>query len=136
MTRRQNLHYKIASQNKLKSVKEYIPKPAHMKLELSVKKGTTEVEAFQALQEKHSQILADCQLQLKFLVIEAGDLDLVEKKKLAIVSFVESIHDISEGLLTYDDQQDITAHLCSVDIINLYSDHIAVHLNASKERLL
>ena len=40
MTRRQNLHYKIASQQKLKSEMEYIPKSAQIKLELSVEKGT------------------------------------------------------------------------------------------------
>ena len=42
MTRRQNLHYKIASQQKLKSDSEYIPKYDHIKLELSVEKGTKE----------------------------------------------------------------------------------------------
>ena len=49
---------------------------------------------------------------------------------------MESIHDISEGFLTYDDRQDITAHQCSVDLIELYIDHLSVHLNASKENLL
>ena len=98
---------------------EYIPKSAQIKLELSVEKGTKEGEAFQAIQEKHSQVLADCQLKLKSLVIEAGDIDPVKKKKLAIVSFVESIHDISEGFLTYDDRQYITAHQCSIDVIEL-----------------
>ena len=49
---------------------------------------------------------------------------------------MESIHDISEVFLTYDDRQDITAHQCSVDLVELYSNHLAVHLNASKENLL
>ena len=49
---------------------------------------------------------------------------------------MESIHDISKGFLTYDDRQDITAHQCSVDLIKLYSDQLAVHIYASKERLL
>ena len=49
---------------------------------------------------------------------------------------MESIHDISEGFLTYDDRQDITAHQCSVDLVELYSDHLAVHLNVLKENLL
>ena len=53
MTRRQNLHYKIASQQKLKSDSEYIPKSSHIKLELSIEKETKEAEAFQVLQEKH-----------------------------------------------------------------------------------
>ena len=95
MTRRQNLHYKIASKHKLKPDAEYIPKSSHIKIELSFEKGTKEGEDFQALSEKHSQVLTDCQLQLKSLVIEAGDLNLVEKKNPAIISFVESIHDIS-----------------------------------------
>ena len=47
-----------------------------------------------------------------------------------------SIHDISEGFLTYDDRQYITAHQCYVDVIELYSNHLAVHLNASKDILL
>ena len=85
---------------------------------------------------KHSQVITECQLKIKSLVIEAGDLDLVEKYNLAIISFVESVHDISEVLLTYDDRKDINAPQCSIDIIELYSDHITVHLNASKERLL
>ena len=85
--------------------------------ELYVDKGTKEVGDFQALSKKHLQVLADCQLQLKSLVIEAGDLDLVEKKKLAIISFVESIHNISEGFLTYNDRKYIKAHQCSIDII-------------------
>ena len=80
MTRRQNLHYKIPSKKNLKSDSEYTPKSAHIKLELSVEKGTKEGKAFQALQEKHSQVLADCQQKLKSLVIEAGDIDLVKKK--------------------------------------------------------
>ena len=42
------------------------------------------------------QVLANCQKKLKSLVMKAGDINLVEKKKLAIVSFVESIHDIPE----------------------------------------
>ena len=49
---------------------------------------------------------------------------------------MESVHDISEGFLTYDDRKDIDAHKCLIDIIELYSNHIVVHLNASKERLL
>ena len=55
-------------------------------------------------------MLIECQIKLKSLVLEAEDLDLIEKKKLTVVSFVESIHDISEGFLTYDNRQDITAH--------------------------
>ena len=46
MTRRQNLHYKIASQHKLKSDAKYIPKSAQIKLELSIEKGTKEGKAF------------------------------------------------------------------------------------------
>ena len=64
MTQRQNLHYKIASQKKLKTDKEYIPKSAQIKLELSVEKGTKEGEGFQDLHEKHSQVLTDCQKNL------------------------------------------------------------------------
>ena len=70
MTRRQNLHYKIASQQKLKTDKEYIPKSAQIKPELYVEKGTKEGKAFQALHEKHSQVLVECQLKLKSLVVE------------------------------------------------------------------
>ena len=81
------------------------------------------------------QVIADFQLKLNSLVIEAGDLNLVEKKKLAILSFVESVHEISKGFLTYDDRKDIDNHQCSIDIIKLYSDHIAVHLNSSEERI-
>ena len=54
MTRQQNLHIKITSQQKLKTDKEYIPKSAQIKLKLSVEKETKEGGAFQALQEKHS----------------------------------------------------------------------------------
>ena len=74
-------------------------------MKLAVEKGTKEGEAFQALTEKHSQVIANCQLKLKSLVIEAGNLDLVEKKKLAIISFVELVHNVSEGFLTYDDKK-------------------------------
>ena len=77
MMRCQNLHYRFASQQNLKSDTEYIPKSAQIKLELSAEKGTKEGEAFQALKEKHSQVLADCQLKLKSLVIEAGEIYLV-----------------------------------------------------------
>ena len=77
MMRRQNLHYKIASQQKLKADTEYIPKSYQIKQDPSVEKGTKEGEAFQDLQEKHSQVLADCQLKLKSLVIEAGEIYLV-----------------------------------------------------------
>ena len=136
MMRHKNIHYKIASQQKLKSDTEYIPKSAQKKLDLSVEKGKKEGEAFQALQVKHSQVLADCQLKLKSLVIKAGDLNLFDKNKLAIVSFVESIRNISKGFLTYDDCQDINAHQSLVDFIELYSDHMAVKLHALKERLL
>ena len=61
----------------MKSDTEYIPKSTQIKLELPIEKGTKEGEAFQSLLDKHSQVLADCQLKLKSLVIEAGDLDLV-----------------------------------------------------------
>ena len=87
----------------MKSDTEYIPKSAQIKMELYVEKGTKEGEDFQALQEKHSQVLADCQLKINSLVIEAWNLDIVKKKNLAIVSFEESIHDISKGFLTYND---------------------------------
>ena len=69
MTRRQNLHYKIASQHKLKSDDECVPKSNRIKLELSIENGTKEGEAFQDLSEKHSQVIAKCQLKLKSLVI-------------------------------------------------------------------
>ena len=50
MTRQQNLHYRIASEHKLKLDSEYIPKSAQIKMELSVEKGTKEGEDFQTLQ--------------------------------------------------------------------------------------
>ena len=53
MTGQQNLHYKIASQHKLNSEKEYTLNSAQIKLELSVEKKTKEEEAFYAPQEKH-----------------------------------------------------------------------------------
>ena len=49
---------------------------------------------------------------------------------------MELVHNISEGFLTYDDRKDIDTHQCLVDVIKLYNNYIAVHLNASKERLL
>ena len=116
----------------MKSDTEYIPKSAQIKLDLSAEKGNKEGEAFQALQENHSQVLTYCQLKLKSLVIEAGDIDLFKKKKLAIVSFLESIHDISKVFLMLNDNQDINSHQCLVDVIELYSDYIAVHRNALK----
>ena len=75
MTRCQNIHYKIASQHKLKSDDENVPKSAHIKLELSIEKRTKEGETFEALQEKHSQVLADCKLKLTPLVIQAVTLN-------------------------------------------------------------
>ena len=104
-------------------------------MELDVEKGTKEGKDFQALSEKHSQVIAECQLKHKYLVIEAGDLDLVEKKNIAIISFMELVHVISEGFLKYDDREDIGAHLCSIEVIGLYNDHLAVHLGYLKERI-
>ena len=49
---------------------------------------------------------------------------------------MESIHNISEGFLTYDDRKDIDAHLCLVNVIELYRDHIAMHIDVSKEKIL
>ena len=77
MTRRQNLHYKIASQQNLKSDSEYTPTSTQL------------------------QVLAGCQKKLKSLVIEAGDINLVKKRSSPFFFFVESIHDISKGFLTY-----------------------------------
>ena len=48
MTRRQNLHYNIYSQHKLKTDNEYVPKSAQIKLELAVEKGTKEGEDLQS----------------------------------------------------------------------------------------
>ena len=48
---------------------------------------------------------------------------------------MESIHDISEGFLAYDYRQDINTIQCSVYVMELYSNHISIHLNALKERL-
>ena len=58
------------------------------------------------------------------------------KKKLSIISFLESVHKISEGFLTYNDRKDINDHQCSIEVIQFYSDYLAVHLDASKNRLL
>ena len=49
MTWRQNLHYKISSQQKLKTDDEYVPKYDNINLDLVVEKGTKDGEAFQAL---------------------------------------------------------------------------------------
>ena len=38
MTRRQNLHYKISSQQKLKTDDEYVPNLAQIKLDLAIEK--------------------------------------------------------------------------------------------------
>ena len=38
--------------------------------------------------------------------------------------------------MTRDDRKNIDAHQCSIDVIELYSNRIAVYLDASKERLL
>ena len=132
MTRRQNLHYKLSSQQKLRTDDEYVPKSAQIKLDMAVEKGTKEVEAFQAHSEKHLQFITKCQWKLKSLVIEAGDLNLVLKKKIAIRYFVELVHNISEGSLTYNNSKEIDAHLCLIDVIKFYSDHFAVHLDALK----
>ena len=99
-------------------------------MELTVSKGTKEGESFKAFSKKHSQFIADCKSQLKYLVIETVELDMIEKKKLAVISFMESVHNISEGFLTY-----INAHVCLIDVIEFYRDHLAVHINASKERI-
>ena len=88
-------------------------------MDFSVEKLTKGGKAFQSPQEKHSLIITKCQLKLKALIIEAGELDLVEKKKVAIISFVESVHDISKGFLTHDDRKDIDTHRCSIDVIKL-----------------
>ena len=58
-------------------------------------------------------------MKLKSLFIEAGDLDIVEKKNITIISFVESVRNISEGFLTPDDKKDINAHHRSIDVIKL-----------------
>ena len=60
----------------------------------------------------------------------------MKKKNIAIISFVELVHGISEGFLKYDDREDIGAHLCSIDVIGLYNNHLAVHLGDLKERIL
>ena len=70
------------------------------------------------------------------LVTESGDLGIIKKKKLAIISFVESVHNISEEFLTYEDKKYIDAHLCLINIIELYINHLNVHFDASKERIL
>ena len=49
---------------------------------------------------------------------------------------MESVYGISEEFLTYDERKDINAHLCSINLIELYSDNIIVHLDASKKRIL
>ena len=66
----------------MKSDDEYVPKSARIKLEMAVEKGTKEGKAFQSLTEKHSIIIAECQLKIKFLIIEAGDINLVKKRSL------------------------------------------------------
>ena len=81
MTWRQNLQYKVSSQQKLKTDDEYVPKSAHIKSGLAVEKWTKEGKYFQALSDKHSEVITDCQLKLKSLVIESGDLDLVKKRR-------------------------------------------------------
>ena len=72
MTRRQNLQYKISSQQKLKTNYEYVPKCYQFKLELDVEKGTKEGEAFQSLSEKRSQVIAKCQLNSSPLSLRQG----------------------------------------------------------------
>ena len=60
MMRRQNLHHKISSQQKLNTDDEYIPKSAKIKLDLAIEKVKKEGEDFQSLSEKHSQVIAEC----------------------------------------------------------------------------
>ena len=38
--------------------------------------------------------------------------------------------------MTHDDRKDINAHLLLIDVIKLYSNHIAVHIDASNEIIL
>ena len=38
--------------------------------------------------------------------------------------------------MTYDNRKKMDAHMFLIDVIGLYSNHIAVHLDASKERIL
>ena len=76
----------------MKTDKEYIPKSAQIKLELSVEKETKEGEDFQALQEMHSQVLTDCQQKLKSLVIEVGDINLVKKQEKTHHHFLRGVN--------------------------------------------
>ena len=76
MTRRQILYYNISSQQRLKTEDECVPKSTQIKLELAVFKLTKEGKAFQDLSEKHSQVIAECQFQLKSLFIEAWTLPI------------------------------------------------------------
>ena len=82
MTRRQNSHYNISSKKNLKTDDEYVSNSAQIKLELDVKKVTKEGESFQSLSEKQSQVISECQFQLKSRVIEAGNLNKLEKISL------------------------------------------------------
>ena len=49
---------------------------------------------------------------------------------------MELVHNISEGFFTYYDKKYIDTHLCLIKVIELYINHIAVHINASMEKIL
>ena len=38
--------------------------------------------------------------------------------------------------MTYDDGKDINANRCLINVIKLYSNHLSVHIDTSKERIL
>ena len=71
MTQRQNLHYNVYSQHKLKYEHEYVTKSTQTISELPVEEGTKGGETFQTLTEKHSIKIVECQLKIKYLIIEA-----------------------------------------------------------------
>ena len=50
---RQNLHYKVSSQQTLKTNNEYVPKSSQIKLDIAGEKGTKECDYFQYLIETH-----------------------------------------------------------------------------------
>ena len=133
LSHRAKLFYKENKLNKMKRDIDSIPQAAKVGLKLEASAELQKGDEYLALAATAADTIANCQKELKSLIVQCTELNVKELKTTVQKSFSEFIPKLAEGFLTHDNVRDYNTHQVVVDLLDSSYDDVTCNLVLPKE---
>ena len=133
LSQRATLFYKQRKFDQMTNDVALIPRSARVELTLEASPEVKKGQEYQALAAEAADVITECQLKLKSMILKCLAINLSDLKLKVQKSFVATIPKIAEGFITHDNVIEYGNHQCIVDLLATNYDAVTCHLNISKE---